>query len=454
MSGAIRALVASILLLADPCAAVETPAGGIDVVLLVETSGSMAGFGKQALSAFAESLGREARVALVTFGDEASLVLPLGSVEGKHKGKLGQAIGGLTFSSTYTDLGAGLGLSLAQLALHGREDARKAVVLLGSGRLEPSDAGDGREEILSELRTEILYGYFVEEVAIYAVAFGDADVELMQEIGSSTRGRCVVTPDALALADGLDLLAVAIAPVGGPGPEPGPAGVTPPAAEVAAAEPSSASLPSVFALAGGGVAALVLVLGMLILALVLVNTIRLGTLARSQPARPRSSSDEPGAFAGLRKKAGRITKLLMEARSSLEGFNVDLEDYAAESWEKEKELKNRYYSLASNLFLLIDHLEVQDRAEEARVGVEWLVMKARKILASESIEEIPVREGDTFDGMYHKHAGDRADSRPAGAVVEVSRKGYHIRKGAGEDDLILRHAEVIVSTGKAERKAG
>jgi molecular chaperone GrpE (heat shock protein) len=40
-------------------------------------------------------------------------------------------------------------------------------------------------------------------------------------------------------------------------------------------------------------------------------------------------------------------------------------------------------------------------------------------------------------------------------VIEVARKGYLVRgRDRGEDDLILRHAEVIVSTGGQRRAAG
>jgi len=360
-----------------------------------------------------------------------------------------KSIGSLSFSSSFKDTDGGLTLALSHLALHARPGAVRAVVLVTNGDVLPSAGPGTTEEIVKQLTDGILYEYLVEEIPVHTVAFGAADVDLMQDIGSSTGGKSLVAPDAIALRDALSLLSATLAPAAPRQPAPVQAAV----ARDAPAETDTRMASTLVAVAGGA-AALALVMGMLVLALLLVNTVRLGALVKSQPPEPKGGA-APSAFVGLRKKSGRITKLLMEARSSIEGFNVDLEDYAAESWEKEKELDNRYHSLASSLFLLIDNLEVQERSGGAGDGSDWLVRRARKMLAREGIEEIPVSEGDSFDGMYHKHAGDRDDDRPEGAVLEVTRKGYYVTGvSSDEDDIILRHAEVVVSRGKARRKAG
>ncbi len=449
MSRAAALLAVLLPCLAPAAAQAGSPDGALDVVILVDTSGSMHGFGKQALGAFADGLGGSSRVALATFGEEARLVRPLRSVAGKDRTRLMKSISALSFSSSFKDMDGGLALALSHLALHARTGAVRAVVLVTNGDVLPAAGPGTRDEIVKQLTDGVLYDYLVEEIPVHTVAFGDADVELMQDIGSSTGGRSLVAPDAIALKDALSLLSATLAPAA---PE------TAAAAPAAAEEPpagTDARVTSTLVVAAGAAAALVLVMGMLVLALLLVNTVRLGALVRSQPPAEAKGGAAPSAFAGLRKKAGRITKLLMEARSSIEGFNVDLEDYAAESWEKEKELNNRYHSLASSLFLLIDNLEVQERSGGPDDGSEWLVRRARKMLAREGIEEIPVSEGDAFDGMYHKHAGDRDDERPEGAVLEVTRRGYYVRGASpDEDDIILRHAEVVVSRGRARRRAG
>jgi hypothetical protein len=440
-------LLALVPLLAGTGARAGTGHDALDVVILVDTSESMTGFGKQALSAFADGLGGASRVALATFGEEGRIVRPLRAVRGKDRTRLTQAIGALSFSSTFKDVEGGLGVALSHLVLHGRPDAVRAVVLITNGDVLPSAGPGTAGEIVERLTEGVLYEYLVEEIPVHTVAFGAADVDLMQDIGSSTGGRSLVAPDAIALKDALSLLSSSLTPETDP---PAPVQAAP------ASEPHpEGRLGSTLVGVAAGAAALALLMGMLVLALLLVNTVRLGTLVRSQPPPDVKGGTAPSAFAGLRKKAGRITKLLMEARSSIEGFNVDLEDYAAESWEKEKELNNRYHSLASSLFLLIDNLEVQERTGGTGDGSDWLVRRARKMLAREGIEEIPVGEGDPFDGMYHKHAGDRDDERPEGAVLEVTRKGYYVRAGSpDEDDIILRHAEVIVSRGRARRRAG
>jgi hypothetical protein len=387
------------------------------------------------------------RLGVVSLGEDASLVHPLGSVsDGDERARLDEAVRGLAFSAPYKDLAAGLGIALDQIRLEGREDARRAVVLISDGELEPSASGLPRDEILEELRGQILYEYLVQEVPIFAVAFGDADLELMQEIGGSTRGRSLVAPDSATLLDTLSILGAGLAPASPEVVIPDPVVPVPPA--VVAWEP-----PRVLIVAGGAAAALLVMLVLIALVMLVLNTVRLSSLAPERDGIRRGVREGP-QFSSLRKKAGRVTKLLMEARSGLEGLKVDVEDFAAESWEREKALKNRYHGLASGLFLLLDHLEIQVRQEDATVGIEWLVRRLRQNLDREGIEEIEVEEGDAFDGMYHKHAGDRADDRPAGSVLEVARRGWFVRGDDGEDDLILRHAEVIVSTGTAGRAAG
>jgi molecular chaperone GrpE (heat shock protein) len=449
MSRPAVALLALVPLLVGAGARAGTGHDALDVVILVDTSESMTGFGKQALSAFADGLGGRSRVALATFGEEGRIVRPLRAVRGKDRTRLTQAIGALSFSCSFKDIEGGLGVALSHLVLHGRSDAVRAVVLITNGDVLPSAGPGTAEEIVERLTEGVLYEYLVEEIPVHTVAFGAADVDLMQDIGSSTGGRSLVAPDAIALKDALSLLSSSLTPEADPR-APAQAG-----SAGGAGEQEDGRIGSTLVGFAAGAAALALVMGMLVLALLLVNTVRIGTLVRSQPPQDVKGGAAPSAFAGLRKKAGRITKLLMEARSSIEGFNVDLEDYAAESWEKEKELDNRYHSLASSLFLLIDNLEVQERSGGTADGSDWLVRRARKMLAREGIEEIPVAEGDPFDGMYHKHAGDRDDQRPEGAVLEVTRKGYYVRAGSpDEDDIILRHAEVIVSRGRARRRAG
>ncbi|MBW2260546.1 MAG: nucleotide exchange factor GrpE [Deltaproteobacteria bacterium] len=450
MSRAMAALASLALCLGGAAASGAAAPVELDIVILVDTSESMQGFGKQALAGFADGLGGSSRMALATFGEEARMVRPLRTVTGKDRARLMKSISTLSFSSSFKDMEGGLTLALSHLVLHARPGAVRAVVLVTNGDVLPSAGPGTAEDIVKQLTDGILYEYLVEEIPVHTVAFGASDVDLMQDIGSSTGGKSLVAPDAIALNDALSLLSATLAPAA-------PEQPAPVLAAVARDRPaeSDARMASTLVAAAGGAAALALVMGMLVLALLLVNTVRLGALVRSQPPAEPKGASAPGAFAGLRKKAGRITKLLMEARSSIEGFNVDLEDYAAESWEKEKELSNRYHSLASSLFLLIDNLEVQERSGGAGDGSDWLARRARKMLAREGIEEITVSEGDSFDGMYHKHAGDRDDDRPEGAVLEVTRKGYYVMGVSPDgDDIILRHAEVVVSRGNARRRAG
>jgi molecular chaperone GrpE (heat shock protein) len=104
------------------------------------------------------------------------------------------------------------------------------------------------------------------------------------------------------------------------------------------------------------------------------------------------------------------------------------------------------------VFLLLDHLENLAVGEKKPDEIEWLYTRIRRILEDEAIEEIQVGIGERFNGMYYKQVGSCPDELPRDAVLEVTRKGYFIRGQPGQDNAILRPAEVIVSDGPLGKK--
>jgi len=430
--------------------------GAVDVVVLLDTSESMKGLSKHALAAFASGMAGAGRLGLVTFGDEARLVKPLRPMaDPAERAEMEKAIGDLTLAAAHKDIAPGLAMALDEIRLAGRRDARRAVVLVTDGEI--AEPGTSLEASLAHLRNHVLYDFLVEGVPIHTVAFGDANLDVMAEIAGSTGGRCLVAPDAGTLVDALAVLMGWMAG-GAKAPDATGAGarIGKSPEDAGGGAPAASGPPlylTVVAIAASAVAA---ILGMIVLAVVIVNTIRLGGFLSSQPPPPRAGRDgDLPALSSMRREASRMTGLLLESRASLEGLKVDLEDFAAESWEKEKKLGQRYRSLASSMFLLLDHVELASRAGEAREEDERIARMVRQALEREGIEEIPVKAGDGFDGTYHRHSGDRPGEGPAGSVLEVARKGYFIRGAAGADeDLVLRHAEVIVSSGVPGRNAG
>lgn len=158
------------------------------------------------------------------------------------------------------------------------------------------------------------------------------------------------------------------------------------------------------------------------------------------------------SFPKLRDSMKQLMGLMAEARSNLERLQLDIEDYGAGSWMREEESKKKYYRMVSSLFLLLDHLEDLVKNEEKPDEIDWLYKRIRRILEDGGIEEISAKKGCLFNSIYHEYVDNRPSEFPKGIVLEVVRKGYFIRGQTGTDDVILKLAEVIVSSDPPEKQ--
>ncbi len=440
------------VLAASPASAVSPDK--LDLVLLVDTSRSMQGVSKESLLELVDRFRSSQRLAVVTFGEKPEIVYQLSSATtDADRVKLAKVMGDLVFEHEFKDFPGGLATALDLLSAEGDKDATRVVILLSGGHLVPAHDYSTHDDVLVYLRQEVLYDYFLAKIPIIAVAYGaDADLSVMREIGDSTRGRCLVAPDTTSLDDVLAVLLDGIQP--------------PPTSkdESLVASPEKEAVPvkirdeapqdedglfvlmwilSVFV-------GLLVIVNVVVLVLQSVGAIRLrAVLGQKAVEKARPDEDEHPEFTSLRKKAARIAALVGDARARLDGFDMDLEDLGAQNWEREQTLRKQYQGLTESLFLLIDHMDLEAREGSRALDLDFFAQRTRKLLSAEGILEIPVREGDVFDGMYHKHAGDRKHQTPPGTVLEVVRKGYYLpRRKEGQDDSILRHAEVIVSKGE------
>jgi len=173
-------------------------------------------------------------------------------------------------------------------------------------------------------------------------------------------------------------------------------------------------------------------------------------LLKKDAAKESKLEVERVPFPELRFSMNKLSGLMAEATSDINRIFLDLEDYGAESWRRERETTKRYRRIVDSLFLLLDHLENLAVGEKKPDETEWLYTRICRILEDEAIEEIQVGKGEPFNGIYHKQVESRPDDLPRDAVLEVSRKGYFVRGQPGQDDAILRPAEVIVSNGSLE----
>jgi len=441
-------LFAALALASASAAAQEAPGTGeedvpmtVDLVLVVDDSGTMENFPGGTLDDFVDMLGEFQRLAVIRAGEDAELLRPLLPVAGAvEKKDVREALDALQFMDDYADVHAGLAIAIEELARKSSEKSPKIVVLVSDGLIDKPAGWIKRDEFVRVLGEQVLTDYFLYRVMLYIVAWGpEADLSLLQEIAYAGAGRCMVAPNEAALGDSLTIIAD-----GAEGLQPALLAAAPqePAA-AAKSTPAPAALPAAFWV----------VMSLLIVLILAAVGYAAFLASRSRTVRPEvavSDERETPTLAQLRYKIEAIARQVRTAGTDLGGLQVDLVSYGAEHWEKERSFLERYHHLTEHLFLLMDHVELQVKGGAGREGSELLYKKASRILEEEGIEEIPVREGEKFDGKFHKHVGERPGETPAGTILEVARKGY-VMKGdlLGEEEIVLRPAEVIVSSGPA-----
>ena len=434
-----------------------TPPGGAaaqDFVLLVDNSGTMEGLDTTIILSFVDTLGESQRLAVVKVGEESSLSLPLSPVTtAGEKKAAGEALRGFDFMDDFADVRSGLDLALAELEKRSSDRASKLVILVSDGRIDEPAGWIKRDAYMKELREGVLSEYFLYGISFYAVAVGEADLPFMQEIASAGAGRCLSAPNGAALGDALAIignLADMLQPAGSGGPaspdsrvgDAGPGGLAGPTVPEGLVGPVKSSLPTAFWI----FAVLLLAANLAVLGFFAAILRRQRRAAAARDA--KAEALEAPTMAQMRSRIEKLSALVADAASNLENFQVDLVTYGAERWERERSSLERYCGLAQHLFLMLDHLEIQAKEAGGADGASRLYGKACRILEEEGIKEIAVKKGDPFDGKLHKHVGQKPDGCPAGAVIEVARKGYVMKAGlAGEGEFVLRPAEVIVSAG-------
>jgi hypothetical protein len=433
---------AALSLAAASAAAQDEAPTTVDLVLVVDDSGTMESFPRQTLDDFVDMLGEFQRLAVIRAGEDAELLRPLLPVAGAvEKKDVRSVLHDLQFMDDYADVHAGLAIAIEELARRSGEKSPKIVVLVSDGRIDKPAGWIKRDEFVRVLGEQVLTDYFLYRVTLTIVAWGaEADLPLLQAIAYAGAGRIMVAPNEAALGDAFTIIAD-----GAEGMQPALLAAAPQEKPAeAGSTPATAALPAAFwvvmTLFG------LLVLGAVGYAALLASRSR---TVRPEPAAGDDERETP-TLAQLRYKIEAIARQVRTAGTDLGGLQVDLVSYGAEHWEKERSFLERYHHLTEHLFLLMDHVELQLKGGAGREGSELLYKKASRILEEEGIEEIPVREGEKFDGKFHKHVGERPGETPAGTILEVARKGY-VMKGdlLGEEEIVLRPAEVIVSSGPA-----
>ncbi len=168
----------------------------------------------------------------------------------------------------------------------------------------------------------------------------------------------------------------------------------------------------------------------------------------SQPENPEKA---PPSFSRLTIGINRVRNSFSEMESKLNTLSGDLDDFGSDNWELQKKIISAYAEISRELFLLYDHLSINDATSNSEDPTR-LKRKIEQAMENNSIGEIVPEVGERFHSKYHCLAGERASAQKSGTIVEVIRKGYQREGFIGDKPFVLRQAEVIVSSGNEQGK--
>lgn len=205
----------------------QSSAKSIDVVLLIDASGSMAwkdrdpeGIRKQGAKLFVDLCENNDRIGIMDFSTEANIVFPLYEIfTPQDKIILKEKIDKIEAKGEFTDIVLALQTALKEMS-RARSDSIKAVIFLTDGEIDPDPGRDifsphnqdylqeikgasGDRKTISEikekykaivapvsreiLRNEVLSQYKENDIPVFTVAFGKgADVQVLKEIADFT----------------------------------------------------------------------------------------------------------------------------------------------------------------------------------------------------------------------------------------------------------------------------
>ena len=166
-----------------------------------------------------------------------------------------------------------------------------------------------------------------------------------------------------------------------------------------------------------------------------------------------------GILASEKQNAGNplITQLLQECEkipekstyssSDMQEFRKKCENWAIYMWQREKNLDESYNRLLDNLFLYVDHLENFSRKGIGNEQTEWAYKRMKKILYDNGFEDLYPDSTTEFTPEFHVCVGNRESKHRRGTILNVSRTGYIRNNPSCGSPIVMRRAEVIVSSG-------
>ncbi len=174
----------------------------VDLVLVLDSSGSMLltdpnRLRDEGTKLLLRSLHEGDRIGVIDFADGAKIVKPLTDFTKDTEGLLENAVSNISSTGEYTDLHSGIQAAQNMLQEGGREEARKVIVLLSDGKMEPNPAKGNPDALTNTLLNDNLPELKAKEIKVYTLYFSErADQELLSQIAAATDGVNWYTPNA------------------------------------------------------------------------------------------------------------------------------------------------------------------------------------------------------------------------------------------------------------------
>lgn len=171
--------------------AAEEQAAGVDAVLIMDSSGSMAKNDPKKLRVpaakmFMSLLRENDRVGLISFSDDGYPVLrPTAPLPGKMSRILGSA-DKVSSKGVYTNIHAALEKGITMLDRYGKDGQEKMLILMSDGKM---DVGNSKEDarLTADVRGAITNRLKEKGIKVYTIAFTESsDVELMRYLADET----------------------------------------------------------------------------------------------------------------------------------------------------------------------------------------------------------------------------------------------------------------------------
>ena len=180
-----------LLFTGSPGAQAAADKGGVDAVLIMDSSGSMAKNDPDKLRVpaakmFMSLLGAQDRIGLISFSDNGYPVLHLTAPGPDTNARILASADKVSSRGVYTNLHAALEKGLAMLEREGKEGQEQMLVLMSDGKMDVGNTDDDWA-LTQKLQGELLQTAKERGVKVYSIAFTEAsDVELLNQLASET----------------------------------------------------------------------------------------------------------------------------------------------------------------------------------------------------------------------------------------------------------------------------